>query len=65
MLTIIWLIFTTAIGYAIGYFWFESYIFLCTFIGFIVGLLLRFGAGSDSGGGFDFSGGSDGGGDGD
>ena len=64
MLTIIWLIFTTGIGYAVGSYWFETHIVLCSIIGFIIGLLFRFGVGGGDAGGFDFGGGgSDGGGD--
>ena len=63
MLTIIWLIFTTGIGYAVGSYWFETHIFLCSILGFILGLLIRFSSGSGgSGGGFDFGGGDGGGG---
>ena len=40
--TIIWLIFTTFIGWAIGHFWFTEYVILCAIIGFVVGLILRF-----------------------
>lgn len=40
--TIIWLIFTTLIGWAIGHFWFTEYVILCAIIGFVVGLILRF-----------------------
>lgn len=40
--TLIWLIFTTAIGYAIGYFFWPEYILWTTIGGFLVGLAIRF-----------------------
>ena len=48
--TIIWLVFTTFIGWAIGYFWITEHVVLCSIIGFIIGLILRFFAriGTDS-----------------
>lgn len=44
--TLIWLIFTTASGFGIGHFFFPEHVILSTVIGFIVGLVLRFFAGS-------------------
>jgi hypothetical protein len=64
MLTVIWLAFTTGLGYAIGHFFFADYVILSSAIGFIVGLVIRFATGE--GGDWDSSGfgdwgGSDGG----
>lgn len=46
MLTIIWLIFTTAAGYFIAKYFAPDHVILGAFIGFIVGIVIRFFAGA-------------------
>ena len=67
MMTLLWLVFTTILGYFIGQHWFnevENIEIISSVIGFVIGLLIRFGAGEALGDSIgDFDGGDFGGGD--